>query len=65
MNVKQDFLSMGNFNLHDDSQIIFWEDSWLGTTPLRLQYPNIYNIVPRKDATVANIFNLRPLKLGC
>jgi hypothetical protein len=45
MNVKEDFLSMGNFNLHDGKQIRFWEDSWLGTTPLRLQYLNLYNIV--------------------
>jgi hypothetical protein len=64
MNVKEDFLSMDNFNLHDGRQIRFYEDSWLGTTPLRLQYLNLYNIVRRKDATVADIFSLRPLNIS-
>jgi hypothetical protein len=32
--------------------------------PLRLQYLNLYNIVRRKDATVANIFSLRPLNIS-
>jgi hypothetical protein len=64
MNVKEDFLSMDNFNLHDGRQIRFYEDSWLGTTPLRLQYPNLYTIVQRKDATVVDIFSLRPLNIS-
>jgi hypothetical protein len=64
MNIKEDFFSMGNFILHDGRQIRFWEDSWLGTTPLKLQYPNLYNIVRRKDATVAKIFSSRPLNVS-
>jgi hypothetical protein len=63
MNVKEDFLSMDNFNLHDGRQIRFWEDSWLGTMPLKLHYPNLYNIVRRKNAMVADIFSLRPLNV--
>jgi hypothetical protein len=35
MNVKENFFSMGNFNINDGSQIRFWEDSWLGTAPLK------------------------------
>jgi hypothetical protein len=64
MNVKEHFLSMGNFNLHDGRQIRFWEDSWLGTMPLKLHYPNLYNIVRRKNAMVADIFSLRPLNVS-
>jgi hypothetical protein len=64
MNVKEDFLSMGNFNIQDGIQITFWKDSWLGATPLKQQYPNLYNIVQRKNAMVANIFSLRPLNIS-
>jgi hypothetical protein len=55
---------MGNFILHDDRQIRFWEDSWLGITPLKIQYLNLYNIVRKKGVTVAKIFSLRPLNIS-
>jgi hypothetical protein len=45
MNVKEDFFNMGNFDVHDGRQTRLWEDSWLGTTRLKHQYPNLYNIV--------------------
>jgi hypothetical protein len=48
MNIKDWFLSMGNFKLHDGRQIRFWEDIWLGGTTLKDQYPNLYNIVQKK-----------------
>jgi hypothetical protein len=41
---------------------LFWEDSWLGTAPLKQQY--LYNIVQRRNATVADIFSLRPLNVS-
>jgi hypothetical protein len=63
MNVKEDFLNMDNFDVHDARQTRFWDDSWLGATPLKQQYPNLYNIVQRKSATVAEVFNSRPLNI--
>jgi hypothetical protein len=33
----------------------------LGASTLKDQYPNLYNIVRKKSATVANIFSSRPL----
>jgi hypothetical protein len=45
MNVKEHFFNMGNFDVHDGRQTRLWEDSWLGTTRLKHQYPNLYNIV--------------------
>jgi hypothetical protein len=45
MNVKSDFLSMGSFILQDDKEIRFWEDIWLGAIALKVQYPNLFNIV--------------------
>jgi hypothetical protein len=58
MNVKDDFLSMGSFTLQNGKVVIFWEDIWLGSTALKVQYPNLYNIV-RRNAMVAEIFNSR------
>uniref|UniRef100_A0A453AJ03 Uncharacterized protein n=1 Tax=Aegilops tauschii subsp. strangulata TaxID=200361 RepID=A0A453AJ03_AEGTS len=31
----------------------FWKDTWLGETPLALQYPSLYNIAQRKEVSVA------------
>jgi hypothetical protein len=64
MNVKDDFLSTGRFNLQDGKVIRFWEDIWLCTTALKVQYPNLYNIVRRKSAMVAEIFSSRPLNVS-
>ena len=33
----------------------FWEDPWLGQTSLLEQYPGLYNIVQRRNASVANV----------
>jgi hypothetical protein len=32
----------------DGETIRFWEDTWLGESPLAIQYPSLYNIVQRK-----------------
>uniref|UniRef100_A0A453DCR7 Uncharacterized protein n=1 Tax=Aegilops tauschii subsp. strangulata TaxID=200361 RepID=A0A453DCR7_AEGTS len=41
----------------------FWEDTWLGETPLALQYPSLYNIVHRKKVYVATELNSVPLNI--
>jgi hypothetical protein len=33
----------------------FWEDTWLGDSPLASQYPSLYNIVHHKQAFVADV----------
>jgi hypothetical protein len=43
---KKDFL--GTFIIKDESQIRFWQDAWLDNSPLRVQYPQLYNIVRQK-----------------
>ena len=48
MKVKTDYLRFRIFIIKDGSQIRFWEDAWLGNSPLRVQYPQIYNIVRKK-----------------
>jgi hypothetical protein len=64
MTVKDQFLSMGTFKLQDGKQIRFWEDKWLGTNALKEEYPNLYNIVRRKNATVTDIFRSSPLNIS-
>jgi len=55
MKVKRDFLRFGNFVIKDGSQVRFWEDIWLGNSPLREQYPELYNIVIKNQDTVAEV----------
>jgi hypothetical protein len=64
MNVKDQFLSFGNFRLQNGNQIRFWEDAWLGASALKDQYPNLYNIVRKKNATVSNVFSVSPLNVS-
>lgn len=42
----------------------FWEDTWLGDTPLAHQYPSLYNIVQRKSVLVATVLSSVPLNIG-
>jgi hypothetical protein len=64
MSVNDDFLNMGRFQLQDEKEIRFWEDTCLGDTALKVQYPNLFNIVRQKSATVAEVFSLRPLNIS-
>ena len=51
------FFSKGSFIIGDGSDTRFWEDSWLGTTPLSSQYPILYDIVQHKNVTVAHVLS--------
>jgi hypothetical protein len=64
MNIKDEFLRMGSFHLQDDKEIRFWKDTWLENTSLKEQYPNLFNIVRRKNASVEEIFSSRPLNVS-
>ena len=57
MAMKKFFFPYGSFSIKDGSEIRFWEDTWLGTTPLREQYPALYGIVQRrhKGDTLAQV----------
>jgi hypothetical protein len=55
MGVKDEFFSRGSFSLGNGFKTRFWEDTWLGDTPLTNKYPSLYNIVQRKNDLVANI----------
>ena len=57
MATKKFFFPYGSFSIKDGSEIRFWEDTWLGTTTLREQYPALYNIVlgRHKSDTIAQV----------
>jgi len=65
MGVKDQFLNLGRFKLVSGHQIRFWEDNWLGNQKLKDQFPNLFNIVRRKHATVvAEVFSSNPLNVS-
>jgi hypothetical protein len=55
MATKKHFFRFGTFSIKDGSEVHFWEDKWLGNTPLREQYPALYSIVRHKEETIATV----------
>jgi hypothetical protein len=37
---------------------------WVGANNLKDQYPNLYNIIRKKSATISDIFSTRPLNIS-
>ena len=60
MHVKNSFFRFGSFLIRDGSEIRFWEDTWLGNTPLKDQYPALYNIARGKSDTIAVVLSQSP-----
>jgi hypothetical protein len=53
MATKKFFFCYGTFSIKDGSYIRFWEDSWIGDSPLSEQYAALYSIVHHKSDTIA------------
>jgi hypothetical protein len=64
MGVKDEFFHLGSFNVGDGNSTRFWEDVWLGDTPLSEQYPSLYNITRSKNVLVSNVMSYAPLNIG-
>jgi hypothetical protein len=64
MKVKDEFLSLGKFELGDGSQVRFWADVWITPHPLKLIFPALYNIVRRKGASVRTVLSTIPLNVA-
>jgi hypothetical protein len=60
MKVMPAFFRYGSFLIKDGSQIRFWEDTWLDGSPLRDQYPSLYNIVRHRSITIAEAMSAFP-----
>ena len=61
MRVKLAFFNRTKFIIGNGTNKRFWEDTWLGETPLALQYPSLYSIVQRRDAYIATVLQSTPL----
>jgi hypothetical protein len=64
MKVKDVVLSFGTFKVSDGSQTRFWLDIWLGNKPLKDKLPALFNIVRRKQDSVANVLSTVPLNIS-
>ena len=64
MEIKEQFFQRGKFQINNGEQTRFWEDLWLGNKPLMQQYPSLYNIVRRKNQTVASVLSAIPLNIS-
>jgi hypothetical protein len=64
MNVKDSFMDFGSFKVRDGSQTRFWIDTWLGNKPLKDKFPTLFNIVRRKQDSVAQVISSSPLNIS-
>jgi hypothetical protein len=60
MATKKFFFRHGTLSIKDGLQIRFWEDSWLGNSPLSEQYPSLYSIFRCKSDTIALVRAISP-----
>jgi hypothetical protein len=63
MKVKEDFFCERLLYHKECMETEFWEDTWLGNKSLAQQYPSLYNIVQRKQVSVANVLSHNPLNI--
>jgi hypothetical protein len=64
MKAKESFLMHGSFRLNNGKQIRIWKDKWIGNYSFQQQYPSLYSIVRRKNATVESILSTVPLNVS-
>jgi hypothetical protein len=50
--------------VQDGSQTRFWEDLWLGKEPLSVKYPALYNLIKKKNMSVAQVLSTTPLNVS-
>jgi len=63
MEVKDEFLSFGKFELGDGSQVQFWEDTRITSRPLKSIFSALYNIVRRKGASIRMVLFMIPERI--
>jgi hypothetical protein len=56
MRVKEEFFNRGVFKVGNGRNTRFWEDTWLGDSPLKDQYPLLYNIIQHRDVSLSDVF---------
>jgi hypothetical protein len=64
MKFKEEFFVRGSFKVGNGVETCFWEDTWLGNSPLANYCPSLNNIVQCKQVSVANVLSPVPLNIG-
>jgi hypothetical protein len=64
MDVKNILLERGRFIVQDGTQTRFKEDLWIGDRPMMERFPSLYNIVRKKNVTVAHVLGAVPLNIS-
>jgi hypothetical protein len=62
--LKRTSSKRGSFIIGDGTGTCFWEDVWLGDSPLKNQYTILYNIVRTKNVLVVDVLNQTPLNIS-
>jgi hypothetical protein len=57
MNIKDDFLRWGKFQVGDDDATRFWVDRWILDRPLKDHFSNLFYIVRKRNALVKDVMN--------
>jgi hypothetical protein len=64
MDVKKLLLERGRFKVKNGTQTRFWEDLWIGQETLMKRFPSLYNLVRKKNATMAQVLSTTPLNVS-
>jgi hypothetical protein len=64
MEVKSLLMERGMFKVQYDTLIRFWEYLLISNEHLMKKYPALYNIVRKKNATVAQVLSTTPLNVS-
>jgi hypothetical protein len=64
MHIKDEVLSLDSFVIKDETKVRLREDTWIRDKPLKLQYPNLYNIAREPHATISKIMATSPLNIS-
>lgn len=62
MVLKDQFFNLVRYNLRDGFS--FREDTWFGNQHISYRFPNFFNIVYKKYATIAEVFSTSPLNVS-
>jgi hypothetical protein len=57
MNIKEEFLRWGRFRVGEGHATRFWDDRWILDRPLKVIYPNLFNIVRKRNVLVKDVMN--------
>ena len=57
-------MGFGSFKVKDGSQTRFWEDTWLEIKTLKDKFTALFNIIRRKQDSVAQVLSSSPLNIS-